>query len=97
MFKIHILNHGVNELKHEAEQQDLVSLLEEGYEIVSATPLPDRIVYVLILNNVRRNRMPEKEIQAIDGGVLKPGVKITTNNKYYIPGKGFIKKEDAYV
>ena len=97
MFKIHTLNHGVNELKHEAEQQDLVSLLEEGYEIVSATPLPDRIVYVLFSNNVRHNRKPDTEIQAIDGGVLKPGVKRTKTGTYYIPGKGFIKKEDAYV
>lgn len=31
------------------------------------------------------------------GKTLKPGVRVTKNGKYYIPGKGFIKKENAYL
>ena len=29
-------------------------------------------------------------------GTLKPGVRMTRIGTYYIPGKGFIKKADAY-
>ena len=40
--------------------------------------------------SVRDNKLPGEP-------VLKPGVRITKNGKYYMEGKGFIKKEDAFI
>ena len=108
MYKTHTLHHGVNELKHEEEQSQLVELLNEGYEIISTGSLPDRIVYILgssirIPNNEKRvmhNVCFDKEGHIVktphDGGTLKEGVIIAKNGRYVLKGKGFIKKEDAY-
>lgn len=37
------------------------------------------------------------EIEITKTGTLKPGVQVTKNGKYYLKGKGFIKKVDAFL
>lgn len=94
------LFHEGNELKHNLEQDKLIEWLDNGYEIVSTASLPDRIVYVLRIQGTVEKKMLQElviteEVKAV-GSVLKEGVKITKNGKYYIPGKGFLKKGQAY-
>jgi len=91
-FITHTLFHEGNELKHQVEQQALISLLKEEYEILSSNSLPDRIIYVLS----RTFFETDEESTPKRGKSLKEGVSITRNGKYYMKGKGFIKERDAY-
>ena len=100
MYKTHTLHHGVNELKHEEEQNRLVELLDTGWHIVSTGSLPDRIVYVLHIEKVITDSFEIKEnvpVNSYESKVFRMGVSLTKNGKFYEKGKGFIKKEDAYV
>lgn len=51
----------------------------------------------VVMHNVGLNPRHELVKTPDPLGTLRPGVRVTKNSKYYIPGKGFIKKEDAFI